>query len=264
MNSSQKKLKTNSGEGQAVPKSGINFQDLMPTEQKANKFGNNVNSGFKNQDHSNKKDWKSNNNATPYNNSKFNQSKPYNNSGQDNSYGNKGNFQNKNNYGNNQGSGYNSNNNNSYLNKRNNTNNYNQDNGEAAPHWHAEKAEKSELYNLAAKMSRKENTAEEKVDAVQNSLNFIGNDLSKYVVKKSGSKLVQSCLKRGSKDQREQIYKDFMKCNLEDVLKNTYGKFLIKKIVLYVHNKTLLSSLNSWMIKNFFKLIFNETSVRAT
>ena len=68
------------------------------------------------------------------------------------------------------------------------------------------KGEKTQLYTLASKVSSKDVKSEEKIASITEVLNLIGDNFEKFVGKKAGSRLIQGCLKHGNKEQKAEIF----------------------------------------------------------
>lgn len=130
-------------------------------------------------------------------------------------------------------------------------------------HWDIEKSEKTALYALASKVSGKGGDNDEKIASIDEVLNLIGEDFEKFVEKKAGSRLIQSCLKNGNRAQKDIIFKRLMKGDTEEVLKSKYGQFIMKKVVLYNNNSESRKGIQTFVDGSFWTLIWNENGCRA-
>lgn len=275
--STQKKKKFNSGESGVVPKQNIQFDDLKPSQSntaekgfKKEQFnkGGNFNKKFDNADHSNKNNWKSNNtqdNRNSQSGSKSFKSQNYS-SGQKNYDGTKG--RNPTPY-------YSKGNNSNYSTPRQEgSNSYQGNRGSNSysksysdrPSGGYEKKDgpmKKQMNLFASKMSSKNNKTEDRIKCIDEILVYCGESLSNVIFKKTGSRLIQACLKYGNKAQREDIFLKIINSDIGEVVKSTYGRFLMKKILIYVKDKALIPSLTKYLDHHFFSLLNNENSIKA-
>ena len=272
---SGKKFKQNSGEGVPVQatKKDTTFNDLMATPGGYNKKGAgqkafaDKNKDYKKKDFSAKpqNDWtqpKGNN----INNRGGSFKKNFNNSDRNNSnYSKGGQGYQKNSYSNNSRGGkpaYGNRGNSRGGGDRSMSRGKNSGQGEGyAP---KDGGQRKQFSSLTAKVNASKTVnSEERVQCIQEVLETIGENLDKIAIKKSGSRLIQSCQKTGNRAQREEVFQSLIATDLAEIILSKYGQFIIKKLLIYISDKTMRKALSDCMSENFWKFLQSENAIRA-
>lgn len=79
--------------------------------------------------------------------------------------------------------------------------------------------------------------------------------IDNVIVKNSGSRLVQACLKYGNNQSKELIFLKIMKSNVDKIFTDNFGKYLVKKIMVHVKDKKLLAIFHTYIENNFNTLL---------
>jgi hypothetical protein len=122
---------------------------------------------------------------------------------------------------------------------------------------------KQNLTTLAESILNKSASSEEKVKLIERSLLILDEyGIENVILKSSGSRLIQACLKYGNITSKELIFLKLMKTDLDKVLTDNYGrsrltqgKSIVKKIMIHIKNKKLLDIFQKYIETNFTKLI---------
>lgn len=83
------------------------------------------------------------------------------------------------------------------------------------------------------------------------------------VLTRLGSRLIQTCLKHGNRAQKEKIYSKVMESSPLVIFTNEYGHFILKKLMLYVVDKTMIGALVKIIKDNFSDLMNNPNSCKS-
>lgn len=83
---------------------------------------------------------------------------------------------------------------------------------------------KQNLTSLAESILNKAASADEKVKLIERSLLILDEyGMENVILKCSGSRLIQACLKYGNTTSKELIFLKLMKCDLDKVFTDNYG-----------------------------------------
>lgn len=94
--------------------------------------------------------------------------------------------------------------------------------------FNTEGANKQNLTSLAESILSKSVSAEEKVKQIEKSMLIIDEyGLENVILKNSGSRLIQACLKYGNNASKELIFLKMMKADMDKILTDNYGKRLL-------------------------------------
>lgn len=90
-----------------------------------------------------------------------------------------------------------------------------------------EGSNKQNLTSLAESILNKTSSAEEKEKSIERGMIILDEyGIDKIVVKNSGSRLIQACLKYGNTTSKEVIFLKLMKSNMQGILMDHFGRFL--------------------------------------
>lgn len=113
----------------------------------------------------------------------------------------------------------------------------------------------SQIKGHILKLWGKELDAEKKREVVDDMLNKFGTILHLIAMKKDGSRALQACLKYGSENQREHVFKSlFTGGNIEEIIKSKYGHFIALKMIKYIVKKYKFQFFDI-LLKNLYYLV---------
>lgn len=115
---------------------------------------------------------------------------------------------------------------------------------------------KQNLTTLAESILNKSTAQEEKVQLIERSLLILDEyGMENVILKNSGNRLIQACLKYGNGTSKELIFLKMMKADMEKILTDASGKSVVKKIMIHIKNKKLLDIFQNFVETNFAKLL---------
>jgi hypothetical protein len=115
---------------------------------------------------------------------------------------------------------------------------------------------KQNLTNLSESIFNKGVAGQDKEKFIERSLLILDEyGIDNVIVKNSGSRLVQACLKYGNNTSKEVIFLKIMKSNVDKIFTDNFGKYLAKKIMVHIKDKKLLHIFHNYIEANFSKLL---------
>ena len=91
--------------------------------------------------------------------------------------------------------------------------------------FNTEGTNKQNLTSLAESILSKSLSSEDKVKKIEKSMLIIDEyGLENIILKSSGSRLIQACLKYGNTASKELIFLKMMKADMDKILTDNYGK----------------------------------------
>src|SRR3990167_42834 len=120
---------------------------------------------------------------------------------------------------------------------------------------------KQNLTTLAEQIFKKQTTGDDKEKFITKSMFIIDEyGVENVITKNSGSRLVQACFKYGNATAKEALFFKIMKSNLEKILTDNFGKYIVKKILVHLKEKKHLSLLYNYLDSHFHHLLENPNS----
>lgn len=117
------------------------------------------------------------------------------------------------------------------------------------------------MTTLAEQIFKKQTPGDDKEKFITRSMAIIDEfGIENVISKNSGSRLVQACFKHGNAAAKEALFFKIMKCDLEKILTDNFGKYIVKKILVHLKEKKHLSLLYNYLDSNFHHLLANPNS----